>query len=138
MNDYTRRLRSVPFIYHLIEKAVKNNIITNPDEIREGIDVSSSFQNNDPNSPNYFLNRGFPEEISTTFERSIVPWHPVGFDHVRYPHTDFLNLIRNVMWLSENEMEWKYPKAKHPLLRQRLEIVHEHFLNNYDINLKDM
>ena len=134
-----RRLRSVPFIYQMLLKAVLNEIITNPSEILEGVDTKSSFRNSDPEDPNHCFNRGFPESLSPDFKTANKPWHPSVYFHPTaeyYPHGDFLNLIRNNMWYSEAEIEAKYPQAKYPLLRKRLDIVYRHLLDNYGIDLK--
>ena len=135
-----RRLRSVPFIYQMLKKAVLNEIITNPSEILEDVDTKSSFRNTDPEDPNHCFNRGFPESLSQDFKTANKPWHPSVYFHPTdseyYPHGDFLNLIRNNMWYSEAEIEAKYPQAKYPLLRKRLNIVYRHLLDNYGIDLK--
>ena len=134
-----RRLRSVPFIYQMLKKAVMKGIITDTDAIREGLDTKKRFKNSDPDSPDYYLNRGYPDNLYSNFKKSSVPWHPskfYGTDAPDYPHEDFLNLIRNNMWYSEAEIESKYPLEKYPLLRKRLDIVYKHLLDNYGIDLK--
>jgi len=135
-----RRLRSVPFIYQMLKKAVLNGIISNPESILEGVDTKTGFKNSDPNNPRHCFNRGFPENLSQDFKTSNKPWHPSVYFHPTdseyYPHGDFLNLIRNNMWYSEDEIEAKYPQAKYPLLRKRLDLVYRHLLDNYGIDLK--
>ncbi len=135
-----RRLRSVPFIYQMLKKAVLNGIISNPESILEGVDTKTKFTNSNPESPNHCFNRGFPENLSQDFKTSNKPWHPSVYFHPTdseyYPHGDFLNLIRNNMWYSEDEIEAKYPQAKYPLLRKRLDLVYRHLLDNYGIDLK--
>lgn len=134
-----RRLRSVPFIYHMLKKAVMSEIITDIDDIREGVNTTKGFRNGDLTNPNHCFNRGFPEDLSESFNKSNKPWSPSVYFHKtaeNYPHGDFLNLIRTNMWYSLQELEVKYPQEKYPLIRKRLDIVHKHLLDNYGIDLR--
>ena len=134
-----RRLRSVPFIYHMLKKAVMSEIITDIDDIREGVNTTKGFRNDDLTNPNHCFNRGFPEDLSESFNKSNKPWSPSVYFHKtaeNYPHGDFLNLIRTNMWYSLQELEVKYPQEKYPLIRKRLDIVHKHLLDNYGIDLR--
>ena len=134
-----RRLRSVPFIYRMLKKAVMSEIITDIDDIREEVDTTKGFRNGDLTNPNHCFNRGFPEDLSESFNKSNKPWSPSVYFHKtarNYPHGDFLNLIRTNMWYSLQELEVKYPQEKYPLIRKRLDIVHKHLLDNYGIDLR--
>ncbi len=139
MSPEGRRMRSIPFIYQMLRKAVMKGYITDPDAIREEINPKKRFDNRNIENEDHHLNRGFPEDLFEDFSRSVTPWHPsqfYGSDAPGYPHGDFLNLIRTNMWYSEAELERKYPRDKYPLIRKRLDIVNKHLLDNYGIDLK--
>ena len=138
------KVRRATFIYLMIEAALQNGNITEPNNFKSGIDYSTQIVNKDDqkDNPNYYLNRGFINIIPRTFNSlgsapsSISHYTNPSWEPDAYPYRDFLIYVRASMFYTRAEFQATYSPTTYPLVNQRYEIVINHLKNNYGIDLE--
>ena len=102
--------------------------------------------NVDPTKTNYKYKLGFVDMINDNFGTGVQKqvWVPdyanetscYYWEKDKYPHYNlFTTYIKNAMWLTPEEFEARYPAAKYPMIKEKYNIVVNHLLDEYGINL---
>ena len=146
--EYTLRQQRCMFMIQAIYNAIEKGGITSPDEFWTGFDFSQDKKMNhvDPNKENYKYNLGFADMINDNFGTGVQKqvWVPAYANETscyywekdKYPNYNlFTTYIKNAMWLTPEEFETRYPQGKYPMIREKYEIVVNHMLETYGIDL---
>ncbi|MBS7156005.1 MAG: hypothetical protein KH112_10430 [Sanguibacteroides justesenii] len=143
-NQQTLKIRRAVFLYLMIEAALQNGIITEPNDFKNGIDYTTKIvkDNNQKDDPNYYMTRGFINIVNRNFKSrekvpsSISEYTNPSWEKEAYPYRDFLSYVRAAMFYTKTEFQEKYSPTTYPLINQRYEIVINHIQNNYGIDLE--
>ena len=143
-----KQLRCV-FMIEALKNAMEKGEIDSPDEFWSGFDFSGDKKMNhvDPSKANYKYKLGFVDTINDNFGTGVQQqvWAPAianetscyYWEKGKYPHYDlFATYIKNIMWLTPDEFEARYPSGKYPMIKEKYDIVVEHMLDKYGIDLK--
>ncbi len=129
------------FLYKMMNDAIMNGVIIDPQELKEGMDYETYFKNFDETHPDDFLNRGFPHRVYKSVRTNLwtfsIPNSVSVFNNPNqpgYPHQDFLQLISAILYYADT-LDQQYPAEKYPLLRKRIDFVIDYLKNDYDIDL---
>uniref|UniRef100_UPI0040253ACB hypothetical protein n=1 Tax=Butyricimonas virosa TaxID=544645 RepID=UPI0040253ACB len=142
-NQQSLKIRRAVFLYLMIEAALQNGIITEPNDFKNGIDYTTRIVNTDnqTDDPNDYMIRGFIKIIYRDFKNEKVPsgvseYTNPSWEQAAYPYRDFLSYVRAAMFYTKTEFQAKYSPTTYPLINQRYEIVINHMKNNYGIDLE--
>lgn len=146
--EYSLRQQRCMFMIQAIYNAIEKGEIDSPDEFWAGYDFSSDkmMNNVDPSKANYKYKLGFVDMINDNFGTGVQKqvWAPdyanetscYYWEKDKYPHYNlFTTYIKNAMWLTPEEFEARYPAAKYPMIKEKYNIVVNHLLDEYGINL---
>ena len=147
-SEYSLRQQRCMFMIQAIYNSINKGGITSPDEFWSGFDFSTDKKMNhvDPSKANYKYKLGFVDMINDNFgtgvqkqvwvppyanETSCYYWEKDKFANYNL----FTTYIKNAMWLTSEEFDARYPKSKYPMIKEKYDIVVEHMLNTYGIDL---
>ena len=146
--EYTLRQQRCMFMIQAIYNAIEKGEIDSPDEFWAGYDFSSDkkMNNVDPSKTNYKYKLGFVDMINDNFGTGVQKqvWVPdyanetscYYWEKDKYPHYNlFATYIKNAMWLTPDEFEARYPSTEYPMIKEKYNIVVNHLLDTYGINL---
>lgn len=146
--EYSLRQQRCMFMIQAIYNAIEKGEIDSPDEFWDGFDFSTDkkMNNVDPTKTNYKYKLGFVDMINDNFGTGVQKqvWVPdyanetscYYWEKDKYPHYNlFTTYIKNAMWLTPEEFEARYPAAKYPMIKEKYNIVVNHLLDEYGINL---
>lgn len=146
--EYTLRQQRCMFMIQAIYNAIEKGEIDSPDEFWAGYDFSSDkkMNNVDPSKTNYKYKLGFVDMINDNFGTGVQKqvWVPdyanetscYYWEKDKYPHYNlFATYIKNAMWLTPEEFEARYPSTEYPMIKEKYNIVVNHLLDTYGINL---
>ena len=146
--EYTLRQQRCMFMIQAIYNAIEKGEIDSPDEFWTGFDFSSDkkMNNVDPSKTNYKYKLGFVDMINDNFGTGVQKqvWVPdyanetscYYWEKDKYPHYNlFATYIKNAMWLTPEEFEARYPSTEYPMIKEKYNIVVNHLLDTYGINL---
>lgn len=146
--DYSLKQLRCMFMIQALYNAMEKGEVDSPDEFWSGFDFSTDKKMNhiDPNKANYKYKLGFVDMINDNFGTGALQqiWAPAianetscyYWEKDKYPHYDlFATYIKNIMWLTPEEFEARYPSGKYPMIKEKYDIVVNHMLDKYGIDL---
>ena len=146
--EYSLRQQRCMFMIQAIYNAIEKGDIDSPDEFWAGYDFSSDkkMNNVDPSKANYKYKLGFVDMINDNFGTGVQKqvWAPnyanetscYYWEKDKYPHYNlFTTYIKNAMWLTPEEFEARYPSSTYPMVKEKYNIVVNHMLETYGIDL---
>ena len=146
--EYSLKQQRCIFMIQTIYNAIEKGHIESPDELWTGYDFSEGKKMNheDPSKANYKYKLGFVDMINDNFGTGVQKqvWVPpyasetscYYWEKNQYPNYNlFTTFLKNAMWLTPEEFEERYPSSKYPMIKEKYDIVVEHMLTKYGINL---
>lgn len=145
--EYSLKQQRCIFILQAIYNSMNKGEITSPDEFWTGFDFSEDkkIEHNDKSKDNYKYKLGLVDDIYdhyATTGRATEVWnyktYIIHFNYWEKNNKDnnlFNAYIKNAMWLTPEEFEERYPSSKYPMIKEKYDIVVEHMLTKYGINL---
>ena len=123
----------------IVENSVVKNLITEPVGFQAGIDYKTEIEKENPEDPNYYMNRGFVGYITCmTSMCCMFNWSDYWYGNIEQIVTakggDFMMFTRAAMRWTKEEFEEKFPPEKYPLVNARYKMVVEQF-KNYGFDL---
>ncbi len=145
---YALKQQRCIFMIQLIYNSISKGEIDSPDEFWSGFDFSSNLKMNhvDPSKANYKYKLGFVDSINDNFGTGVQKqvWVPAMANETscyywekdKYPHYNlFTTYIKNIMWLTPEEFEARYPASKYPMIKEKYDIIVNYMLEKYGLNL---
>ena len=146
--EYSLRQQRCVFMTQLIYNSISKNEITSPDEFWSGFDFSQDKKMNHENAEkaNYKYKLGFVDMINDNFGTGVQKqvWVPpyasetscYYWEKDKYPNYNlFTTYIKNIMWLTPEEFEARYPSAQYPMIKEKYDIIVKHMLEVYGLDL---
>ena len=146
--EYSLKQQRCIFMIQTIYNAIEKGRIDSPDEFWSGFDFSADKKMNhvDPSKANYKYKLGFVDMINDNFGTGVQKqvWVPpyanetscYYWEKDKYPNYNlFTTYLKNAMWLTPEELDERYPASKYPMIKEKYDIVVEHMLTTYGINL---
>ena len=146
--EYSLKQQRCIFMIQTIYNAIEKGRIDSPDEFWNGFDFSADKKMNhvDPSKANYKYKLGFVDMINDNFGTGVQKqvWVPpyanetscYYWEKDKYPNYNlFTTYLKNAMWLTPEELDERYPASKYPMIKEKYDIVVEHMLTTYGINL---
>ncbi len=146
--EYSLKQQRCMFMIQTIYNAIEKGEIDSPDEFWSGFDFSTDKKMNhvDPSKPNYKYKLGFVDMINDNFGTGALQqvWAPAianetscyYWEKNKYPHYNlFATYIKNIMWLTPDEFETRYPSGKYPMIKEKYEIIVNYMLETYGLDL---
>ena len=146
--EYIIRQQRCMFMVQLLYNSIDKGEIDSPDEFWSGFDFSTDKKMNhvDPSKANYKYKLGFVDMINDNFGTGVQKqvWVPpyanetscYYWEKNKYKNYNlFTTYIKNAMWLTPEEFEARYPSGKYPMIKEKYEIVVNHMLVKYGIDL---
>ena len=146
-NEEALRKQRCIFMLQAIYNSMNKGEITSPDEFWTGFDFSEDkkIEHNDKSKENYKYKLGLVDDIYdhyATTGRATEVWnyktYIIHFNYWEKNNKDnnlFNAYIKNAMWLTPEEFEERYPSSEYPMIKEKYDIVVEHMLYTYGINL---
>lgn len=143
--DALKQMRCV-LIIEIIKNAIDKGEIDSPDEFWNGFNFAENqkIDNNDPARDNYKYKLGFVDRINDNFgtgsKKQVWPNDIITSSYYweknKYPDYNlFTTYIKNIMWLTPEGFEARYPSNKYPMIKEKREIIVNHMMEKYGINL---
>lgn len=146
--EYSLRQQRCMFMVQAIYNAIEKGEITSPDEFWSGFDFSTDKKMNheDQSKANFKYKLGFVDMINDNFGTGVQKqvWVPpyatetscYYWEKDKYPNYNlFTTYIKNIMWLTPEEFEARYPSAQYPMIKEKYNIIVNHMLDTYGIDL---
>ena len=146
--EYSIRQQRCIFMIQALYNAIEKGEIDSPSEFWVGYDFSADkkMNNVDPSKANYKYKLGFVDMINDNFGTGVqkqvfVPPYAnetscYYWEKDKYPHYNlFTTYIKNAMWLTPEEFEARYPSSEYPMTKEKYDIVVNHMLSTYGIDL---
>ena len=146
--EYSLKQQRCIFMIQTIYNAIEKGQIDSPDEFWSGFDFSADKKMNhtDSTKANYKYKLGFVDMINDNFGTGVQKqvWVPpysnetscYYWEKGKYPNYNlFTTYLKNAMWLTPEEFEERYQANEYPMIKEKYDIVVEHMLNTYGINL---
>ena len=146
--EYALKQQRCIFMIQAINNAIEKGEIDSPDEFWSGFDFSEDkkMEHYDSTKENYKYKLGFIDDINDNFGTGQKKqlWRPLEtvvscyyWEKDKYPSYNlFTAYIKNAMWLTPEKFEERYPKNLYPMLTDKYNIVLEHMLKEYGIDLQ--
>ena len=130
-------------IIELIKNIDKKGELGSPDEFWVGFNFNDTMDIKKPSADNYKYNLGFVDMINDNFGTGQLQqvWVEYYFTSTSYweksnPNYNlFTTYIKNIIWLTPEEFEERYPKAKYPMINEKRDIVINYMKEKHGINL---
>lgn len=130
----------------IIKNAIEKKEIVSPDEFWSKFNFSEDqkIDNDDPTKANYKYKLGFVDRINDNFgtgnKNQIWPNDIIKSSYYwekdKYAEYNlFTTYIKNIMWLTPEEFNTRYPSSKYPLIKEKYDIVVKHMKEVYGIDL---
>lgn len=140
-----KQMRCV-LIIEIIKNAIDKGEIDSPNEFWSGFNFGEDqkIDNNDPTRDNYKYKLGFVDRINDNFgtgsQKQVWPNDIITSSYYweknKYPDYNlFTTYIKNIMWLTPEGFEARYPSNKYPMIKEKREIIVNHMMEKYGINL---
>ena len=146
--EYSIRQQRCIFMIQALYNAIEKGEIDSPSEFWAGYDFSADkkMNNVDSSKANYKYKLGFVDMINDNFGTGVQKqvWVPdyasetscYYWEKDKYPHYNlFTTYIKNAMWLTPEEFEARYPSSEYPMTKEKYDIVVNHMLSTYGIDL---
>lgn len=146
--EYSLKQQRCIFMIELIYNSIAKGEIDSPDELWTGYDFSENLKMNhvNPSKENYKYKLGFVDMINDNFGTGVQKqvWVPpyanetscYYWEKGKYPNYNlFTTFIKNIMWLTPEEFEARYPSDTYPMIKEKYDIVVKHMLEQYGIDL---
>ena len=125
------RTRRCLLNYNLIYKAIDGGEIEAPVGFTTGIDYNTEIQYLRPAASDYYLTRGFVDNVDPGFSEGETNRFSVGV--MRAKNADLLAYVRKILYSTPSEFEAQY--ADYDLVLKRRQLVVDHFLDlGWDLN----
>lgn len=141
--DYALKQQRCMLIIELIKNLDSKGELLSPDEFWEGFDFKDTMDIKNPSAPNYKYKLGFVDMINDNFgtgqKKQI--WVDYYFTSTAYweknnPNYNlYTTYIKNIMWLTPEEFEERYPQALYPMIHQKRDIVVEFMKKQHGVDL---
>jgi hypothetical protein len=140
---YALKQQRCMLIIELIKNVDSKNELGSPDEFWSGFNFADTMDIKNPAAEKYKYKLGFVDMINDNFgtgQRKQV-WVDYYFTSTSYweksnPNYNlFTTYIKNIMWLTTEEFEERYPIAKYPMIHEKRDIVIDYMLEAHGINL---
>lgn len=131
MNQFIQRASM--FYTFIVNAGISKKLIAVPSEILTGLDLTTRIlvDDDDDNDSDYYLNRGFPDLVPTTFK---VVNKPTKIGDFKTAEGVFGNYIRLAMRYDKDSINTLY--GNYPIVMEKYNLVVNHMKNNYDIDLQ--
>lgn len=140
---YALKQQRCMLIIELIKNIDKKGELGSPDEFWVGFNFNDTMDIKKPSADNYKYNLGFVDMINDNFGTGQLQqvWVEYYFTSTSYweksnPNYNlFTTYIKNIIWLTPEEFEERYPKAKYPMINEKRDIVINYMKEKHGINL---
>ena len=146
--EYSIRQQRCIFMIQALYNAIEKGEIDSPNEFWAGFDFAADkkMNNVDPSKENYKYKLGFVDMINDNFGTGVQKqvWVPDWANETSCGYWEkgksshynlFATYIKNAMWLTPEEFEERYPSSKYPMIKEKYDIVVNHMLNVYGIDI---
>ena len=140
---YALKQQRCMLIIELIKNVDSKGELGSPDEFWSGFNFKDTMDIKNPAAAKYKYKLGFVDMINDNFgtgQRKQV-WVDYYFTSTGYweksnPNYNlFTTYIKNIMWLTTEEFEERYPIAQYPMIHQKRDIVVDYMLEKHGIDL---
>ena len=141
--EYTLKQQRCMLIIELIKNVDSKGELGSPDEFWSGFNFADTMDIKDPAAEKYKYKLGFVDMINDNFgtgQRKQV-WVDYYFTSTVYweksnPNYNlFTTYVKNIMWLTTEEFEERYPIAQYPMIHQKRDIVIGYMKDKHGIDL---
>lgn len=141
--EYTLKQQRCMLIIELIKNLDKKNELGSPDEFWTGFNFNDTMDIKKPESAKYKYKLGFVDMINDNFgtgQRKQV-WVDSYFTSTSYweksnkNYNLFTTYIKNIMWLTPEEFEQRYPSSLYPMIHEKRDIVIDYMMKRHGVDL---
>ena len=141
--EYTLKQQRCMLIIELIKNLDKKNELGSPDEFWAGFNFNDTMDIKKPESAKYKYKLGFVDMINDNFgtgQRKQV-WVESYFTSTSYweksnkNYNLFTTYIKNIMWLTPEEFEQRYPSSLYPMIHEKRDIVIDYMMKRHGVDL---
>lgn len=141
--EYALKQQRCMLIIELIKNIDNKNELGSPDEFWTGFNFNDTMDIKKPESAKYKYKLGFVDMINDNFgtgQRKQV-WVESYFTSTSYweksnkNYNLFTTYIKNIMWLTPEEFEQRYPIALYPMIHEKRDIVIDYMMKRHGVDL---
>lgn len=141
--SYALKQQRCMLIIELIKNIDSKNELGSPDEFWAGFNFKDTMDIKNPSAANYKYKLGFVDMINDNFGtgRQKQVWVEYYFTSTEYweksnPNYNlFTTYIKNIMWLTPEEFEERYPIADYPMVHEKRDIAINYMKEKHGIDL---
>lgn len=143
---YALKQQRCMLLIELIKNVDSKNELGSPDEFWEGFNFNDTMDIKNPSAEKYKYKLGFVDMINDNFgtgQKKQV-WVDYYFTSTKYwersntNYNLFTTYIKNIMWLTPEEFEERYPSALYPTIHRKRDIVIEYMKEKHGVNLESI
>lgn len=141
--EYALKQQRCMLIIELIKNIDNKNELGSPDEFWTGFNFNDTMDIKKPESAKYKYKLGFVDMINDNFgtgQRKQV-WVESYFTSTSYweksnkNYNLFTTYIKNIMWLTPEEFEQRYPSSLYPMIHEKRDIVIDYMMKRHGVDL---
>lgn len=141
--EYALKQQRCMLIIELIKNIDNKNELGSPDEFWTGFNFNDTMDIKKPESTKYKYKLGFVDMINDNFgtgQRKQV-WVESYFTSTSYweksnkNYNLFTTYIKNIMWLTPEEFEQRYPSSLYPMIHEKRDIVIDYMMKRHGVDL---
>lgn len=141
--EYALKQQRCMLLIELMKNLDKKNELGSPDEFWTGFNFNDTMDIKKPESAKYKYKLGFVDMINDNFgtgQKKQV-WIDYYFTSTQYweksnkNYNLFTTYIKNIMWLTPEEFEQRYPIALYPMIHEKRNIVIDYMMERHGVDL---